>query len=208
MVTMYKLQYLLIIGICLQLRFSYGRRFPYELPYNEVKIVTHGEPCYPSNYLPVTIEEPVLKPVSEDYTLPATTQPCTYQPLKLNYQVIADKPPIPYQSQANYPVSIQIPEVPEVHEVPVESSEIVKLDPYRGKSYTYNTQSLPSPSVPISTSYNFDLYVPPSPSSTSDASEIPTQSQSVKLLTGLTSRIDRVLIPACESPTKCACQVS
>lgn len=41
-----------------------------------------------------------------------------------------------------------------------------------------------------------------------DASEISTQSQSVKLLTGLTSRIDRVLIPACESPTKCACQGS
>ncbi|GAB1861844.1 DUF4794 domain-containing protein [Camponotus japonicus] len=202
MVTMYKLQYLLIIEICLQLRFSYG--FPHELPYNGVKIVTYGEPCYPSNYLPVTIEEPVLRPVSEDYTLPTTTQPCTYQPLKLNYQVIVDESPIPYQLQAKYPVSIQIPEVPEV---PVESSEIVKLDPYRGKSYMYNTQSLSSPSVPISTSYNFDLHVP-SPSSTSDASGIPTQSQFVKLLTGLTSRIDRVLIPACESPTKCACQVS
>lgn len=90
--------------------------------------------------------------------------PCTYQPLKLNYQVIADKPPISYQSQAKYPVSIQVPEVPEV---PVESLEIVKSDPYRGKSYMYNIQSLSSPSVPISTSYNFDLHVPSPPPSTS-----------------------------------------
>ncbi|XP_029169300.1 uncharacterized protein LOC114939218 [Nylanderia fulva] len=190
MTAIRKLQYFFIIGIYFQLRFSCG--LSYKLPYNGVKIVTYGEPCHPPRYLPVKIEEPV-EPVRPVLSLPT---PCTYQPLKLNYQVIVDKP-IPYQSQqAKYSVSIQVPEVP------VETvQEIVKPDPYRGKSYVYNTQAPPSPSVPILTSHNFDLYVPPSPTPT----ELPTP-KPVKLLTGLTSRIDRVLIPACEAPAKCACQ--
>ncbi|XP_070169302.1 uncharacterized protein [Polyergus mexicanus] len=193
MAAMCKLQYLLIIGVCLQLRFSYG--FPSRLPYNGIKIVTYGEPCHPSRYLPVTIKEPV-RPVTENAL---STTPCAYQPLKLNYQVI-DQSPVFYQPQAKYPISIQVPKVE-----PVESLEIVKPDSYRGKSYIYNTQTpLSSISVPISTSYNFDLQVPSSPIQT----EISSTSQPVKLLTGLTSRIDKVLIPACELPAKCACQVN
>lgn len=105
---------------------------------------------YPQNNL----QEPA-RPVTPIQNLPA---PCAYKPLKLNYRVIVDKS-IPYQSQATYPVSIQVPEV-----LPTESLEIVKPDPYRGKSYVYNTQTSSSPAyVPISTSYNFDLHVPSSP---------------------------------------------
>ncbi|KAL6420143.1 hypothetical protein ACFW04_014088 [Cataglyphis niger] len=196
MAAMCKLQYFFIISVCLRLKFSYG--FPSILPYKGVKIVTYGEPCHSSRYLPVTIKEPVTESITEK---DLATSPCAYQPLKLNYRVIDNSSPIFYQPQAKYPVSIQVPEVP------VESLEIVeKPDLYRGKSYVYNTQTPLSPiTVPISTSYNFDLHVPPSPITPTETS---STSQPVKLLTGLTSRIDRVLIPACELPAKCACQMS
>lgn len=101
------------------------------------------------------MQEPVTESVTEK---DLATSPCAYQPLKLNYRVIDNSSPTFYQPQAKYPVSIQVPEVP------VESLEIVKPDLYRGKSYVYNTQTPLSPitTVPIP-SYNFDLYVPPSP---------------------------------------------
>ncbi|XP_072755689.1 uncharacterized protein [Anoplolepis gracilipes] len=174
MAAMCKLQYLFIIGVYLQLRFSYV--LSYKLPYNGVEIVTYGEPCHLSRYLPVTIEEPV-KPVTEENVL---RTPCVYQPLKLNYQVI-DKSPIPYQLQAKYPISIEVPP-----KVPTKFLEVVKLDPHQRKSYTYNTQIPPPPPVPISTNYNFDLHVPSSPSSTTTDQV----SQPVKLLTGLTAKIE------------------
>ncbi|XP_011631641.2 uncharacterized protein LOC105423561, partial [Pogonomyrmex barbatus] len=135
------------------------------------------------------LQEPI-KPVTE---LVLPTPPCVYQPLKLNYRIIPTEPSLPYQPQTEYPVSIQIPQVP-------ESLEIVTSDPLRGKSYAYNIQTLPPPSVPITTRYDFDFQVPPSPISTT-----PTP-QSMKLLTGLTSKIDKVLIPACELPSSSCCK--
>ena len=99
------------------------------------------------------LQEPV-QPVTRDQYLPRV-----YKPLKLNYQVVADKPPIPYQPCAKYPVSIQVPEVP----VP---RSLVKPDPLRGKSYVYNTLTPPSsPSVSILKNYNFNIDVPLSPPS-------------------------------------------
>lgn len=83
-------------------------------------------------------------------------KPCAYQPLKLNYRVISAEPNQPYQPRTEYPISIQVPRVP-------QPLDIIMPDPLRGKSYTYNIQTLPPSSVPISTRYDFDFQVPPSP---------------------------------------------
>ncbi|XP_028046562.1 uncharacterized protein LOC105830635 [Monomorium pharaonis] len=179
----------IVIIVCFHLRFSHG----FKLPYDEVKIVTYGEPCHPSRYLPVTIEEPI-KPVTERIS-PTS---CVYQPLKLNYRVITNKSIQPYQPQAEYPISIQVPQVSQ------SLAEIITPDLLRGKSYTYNIQTLPSPPVPISTRYDFDFQVPFSP--ISEAELTPQSVKPVKLLTGLTSRIDRVLLPACQVPSSSCCK--
>lgn len=92
--------------------------------------------------------------------LVSPTSPCAYRPLKLNYRVTdTDEPAIPHQPQAEYPISIQVPRVP-------EPLEIITPDPFRGKSYMYDIQDLPTPAAvePYSPRrYNFDFQLPPSP---------------------------------------------
>ncbi|EGI59378.1 hypothetical protein G5I_12476 [Acromyrmex echinatior] len=181
MMAVFKLQFFIIIIVCFHSKFSYG----FKLPYNGVKIVTYGEPCQSPRYLPVSIEEPA-KPVTEF----VSSKSYDYKPLKLNYQIISSKP-IPYQPRMEYPIFVQVPQVP-------QPSEIITPDSLQGKSYAYNIQAVPPPSVPISRRYDFDFQVPSSPSPIS----VPTP-QSVNLLTGLTSKIDRILIPACQATSSC-----
>lgn len=52
MAAVFKLQSFIMIIVCLHSRSSYG----FKLPCNGVKIITYGEPCHPSRYMPVTIE--------------------------------------------------------------------------------------------------------------------------------------------------------
>ncbi|XP_012215842.1 uncharacterized protein [Linepithema humile] len=177
MAALFKLQYLIIIiGVCLHLRSSYG--FP--LSCNGVQIITYGEPCYSSHQLPVTIEEPVEEYVTE----PSKS---LYRPLKLNYRAISTESPTCYQVQNEYPISIQVPQI-------TEPLKIVTPDPYRGKSYKYDIQTPSIPCTPIPMSYNFDLQMPPPPPPSAISTPKP-----IKLLTDLTSKIDKVLIPACET---------
>ncbi|XP_011685581.1 PREDICTED: uncharacterized protein LOC105448580 [Wasmannia auropunctata] len=192
MAAVLKLKFFIVIIVCFHSRSFYGFKLP---DYNGAKIVTYGEPCHSPRYLPVTIEEPA-KPVTE-FVSPKS---CVYQPLKLNYRVISTKP-IAYQPQAEYPISVQIPQVPQVP----QSEEIITPDPFQGKSYEYNIQALSSPPVPISTKrYNIDFQVPSSPSLISTE---PTP-QSIKLLTGLTSKIDRILVPACQVSSSNRCNTA
>ncbi|KYQ51659.1 hypothetical protein ALC60_09247 [Trachymyrmex zeteki] len=187
MTAVFKLQLFLIVIICFYLKSSYG----FKLPYNGVKIVTYGEPCQSPRYLPVSIEEPA-KPVTE---IVSPKWSCEHQPLKLNYRVISTEP-IPYQSRKEYPISVEVPQMP-------QPLEIITPDSLQGKSYAYNIQVLPPPSVPISRRHDFDVQVPPSPSPIS----VPTP-QSVNLLTGLTSKIDRILIPACQVTSSGCCNTA
>ncbi|XP_032681104.1 uncharacterized protein LOC116848769 [Odontomachus brunneus] len=180
MATALRLQYLIIvIGVSLHPISSHGflHKF-HESPYRGVKIVKHGEPCPTPYYLPVKIEVPA-RPVEE------TEPPKPYQPLKLSYQTFNPLPRPQYLHQ-EYPVSIEVPEVP----LP-EISTYVSLPM---KSYEYNIQIPPPPIERIPTIYNFDLQaLPPSPT-------VITPMEPLKFLTGLTSRIDRIVIPACEKP--------
>ncbi|XP_011874797.1 PREDICTED: uncharacterized protein LOC105565867 [Vollenhovia emeryi] len=190
MAALLKLQSFVIIIVCFHPRSSHG----FTLPYDGVKIVTYGEPCHLPRYLPVTIEEPA-EPVTE---LVLPDKPCAYRPLKLNYRVIATEP-IPEQPYAEYPVAVEVPQAPQ----PTQLLEIITPDPLRGKSYAYNVQTpLSPPAEPISRTYDIDFQIPSLPIS----QEVPTP-QSVKLLTGLTSKIDKVLIPACQNqgPSSSCC---
>ncbi|EZA47589.1 hypothetical protein DMN91_004456 [Ooceraea biroi] len=177
--TMFKLQYLIILSVCLYSRFSYG--FPYELLYNGAKIVTYGEPCYPTRYLSGKVEEPIL-PMATESTLSKV-----YQPLKLNYRVISTEP-VSCPLQREYPISVEIPQIP-------QPLTIVTPDIFRGKSYEYNIQVPSFSPMPISRNYNFDVQVPLPPSTT-----IPKYTN-YKFLTNLTSKVDKILIPACEVPS-------
>ncbi|KAL0122417.1 hypothetical protein PUN28_007265 [Cardiocondyla obscurior] len=186
MATIFKLQFCTIVIACFYSRPSCG----FKLPCNGVEVVTYGEPCHLPRYLPVTIEEPV-EPVAKSI-LP---EPCAYRPLKLNYRVISTEP-IPCQPRAEYPIEVEVPPVP----VP-QTSEIIKPDPFRGKFYRYNIQAPPPPSVPITRTYDCDLQIPQPPL----ISKTILTPKPVKLLTGLTSKIDRVLIPACQMPSSTCC---
>ncbi|KYN03538.1 hypothetical protein ALC62_05665 [Cyphomyrmex costatus] len=190
MMAVFKLQFFIIIIVCFYSESSYG----FKLPYGGAKIITYGEPCQSPRYLPVSIEVPA-KPVTEFDLLESYNQ---QQPkLKLNYRAISYTKSIPDQPRREYPISVQT-------EVP-QPSKIIMPDRLQDKSYTYNIQTLPPPSVPISRRYDFDFQVPDSsPSSIS----VPTP-QSVKLLTGLTSKIDRIIIPACqETSSSCNCNAA
>jgi len=117
--------------------------------------------CSANEYLQDNLQEPAKLEQTES----VLSKPCTatYQPLKLNYRVVSTEPNLPYQPRAEYPIAVQVPQVP-----PRPSSEIIITpDPLRGKSYTYNIQTLPPPSTPISRRYDFDFQVPPPPSSQS-----------------------------------------
>lgn len=109
--------------------------------------------CSANNYLQDNLQEPA-EPVTES----VLSKPCTYQPLKLNYRMVSTEPSLPYQPRAKYPIAVQVPQVQQ----PPQPLEIITSDPLRGKSYTYNIQTLPPPSMPISRRYDFDFQVPPS----------------------------------------------
>jgi len=80
-----------------------------------------------------------------------------YQPLRLNYRTISTEPVSSYQVQTKYPISVEIPEVP-------QSLKIAMPDILQRKSYEYNIQ-IPSPSsIPLLRNYNFDVQVPSPPS--------------------------------------------
>jgi len=114
--------------------------------------------CSAIKYLQNNLQEPAKQEPVPEFVSP---KPCVYQPLKLNYRVISTKP-ISYQPRVEYPISIQVPHVPQ----PLETIT-PDVMPLQGKSYAYNIQALPPPPVPISTRYDFDFQVPPSPSSIS-----------------------------------------
>ncbi|KAK2576285.1 hypothetical protein KPH14_005651 [Odynerus spinipes] len=145
--------------------------FSFPSAYNGVKIVTYGDPCMPLRQLPIQIEGP-REPV-----------PPPKNPLKMNLQIIPIVKEYESPLPGPLPVAIQVP----------QEAPAVAPDCRQGKSYGYNLEvPLTIPQDTSSKSYNFGLQVPV-------PDEMKTASgQPIKPLTGLTSKVDRILVPACE----------
>jgi len=79
-----------------------------------------------------------------------------YQPLRLNYRTISTEPVSSYPVQTEYPISVEIPEVP-------QSLKIVTPNVMQ-RSYEYNIQIPSPPSIPFSRNYNIGVQLPPPPS--------------------------------------------
>ncbi|XP_031839629.1 uncharacterized protein LOC116430091 [Nomia melanderi] len=157
----------------------------YGLSYDRPEIVTYGEPCAPGRQLPITVEGP--KP-------PVETQKI---PLSLNFKVATDMSAKPRRLE--YPIAIDVP-VPKLS--PMERT-IVEEDALRGKSYAYDTYVPPANhAIPLPRNYNFAVNLPVSIEKV--VPEKPTE-RFVKRLTGLATRVDRVLVPACELSSSSRC---
>ncbi|XP_076760971.1 uncharacterized protein LOC143429319 [Xylocopa sonorina] len=144
--------------------------------YNDVKIVTYGDPCVTTRRFPFQIEGPKPPAIEEKI------------PVSLNIKVV---PNVYVQSRRKeYPLSI---EIPCTTSSPLE--KIIEEDTLRGKVYEYNTYvpSAANPPTPPR-NYNFMVDVP----ITTKATTCECGTKQVQPLKGLQSRIDRVLIPACE----------
>ncbi|XP_076303553.1 uncharacterized protein LOC143221843 [Lasioglossum baleicum] len=169
----------LFIGVCLNR--CQSRVYEYDRP----TIVTYGEPCVASRQLPIMIEGP--KPPVEAQRVPLT----------MDFKVISDMYVNPNPRRLEYPIAIDVPLPP-----PSPRSDIVlQEDTLRGRSYAYNTYIPPASDtlLPLK-QYNFDVRVP-----ISKQEIIPEAATSryVQRLRGLSTRIDRVLVPACEVSSSC-----
>ncbi|XP_014469796.1 PREDICTED: uncharacterized protein LOC106741896 [Dinoponera quadriceps] len=190
MATALRLRYfIVIIGVSSFPRFSDGLFHELnESPYEGVKVVTRGEPCPEPRYLPVRIEKPAQAAIAEK-----TASEKLYQPLRLKYETINPLPRPQYLCQ-EYPISIEVPEV--------QPREIATYISLPRKSYDYDIQIPPTEQIP--TCYNFDFQVLPS-NPTEAKMDWSYNRDFAPLLNGLTSRIDRIVIPACENPS-CSCR--
>ncbi|XP_076394568.1 uncharacterized protein LOC105661988 [Megachile rotundata] len=143
-----------------------------------VQIVTYGDPCVVTRQLPIKIEGP--KPPRQEQKIP----------ISLNLKVVSDM--LVQPRKIEYPIEIE-----KACTTPPSMERTSTVDTLRGKTYTYNTYVPPASYVlPTQTNYNYAIEVP-----------VPTknnmehyQEKRVRLK-GLTSRIDRVLVPACEVPS-------
>ncbi|XP_076640712.1 uncharacterized protein LOC143352271 [Halictus rubicundus] len=174
----------LFIGVCLE--GCQSRVYDYERP----KIVTYGEPCAASRQLPIMIEGP--KPPVEDQKIP----------LALDFRVISDMYVNPQPRRLEYPIAIETPLPPAS---PTGRVVIQLEDALRGKSYAYDTYVPPVSYTPLpSKRYNFDVSVPVFNTNQEITPEEST-SRYVQRLRGLTTRIDRMLVPACEVSSSIGC---
>lgn len=111
-------------------------------------------PSFQANHCSANLQNDLQEP-AEPVTELVLPEPCrNYQPLKLKYRVTSTEP-VFYQPQAEYPIAVEVPEVPQPLEI------ITPDQDFQGKSYTYSIQAplLPS-STPISRRYDFDFEVP------------------------------------------------
>ncbi|XP_078047704.1 uncharacterized protein LOC144475565 [Augochlora pura] len=168
----------LLIGVCF--------RHCHSLVYDRPKIVTYGEPCVASRQLqlPVTIEGP--KPPVEDQKIP----------LSLDLKVVSDMYAQPRSRRIEYPIAVDIPYL---KTTTLSKEEIIQNeDTLRGKTYAYDTYLPPvgdTVSFLPSKKYNFQVNVPVS---IKEITSNPSAPKYVERLKGLTTRVDRVLLPACE----------
>ncbi|XP_033341998.2 uncharacterized protein LOC117229554 [Megalopta genalis] len=175
----------LVIGVCLRRCRS--------LVFDGPKIVTYGEPCVgPSRQLPIRIEGP--KPPVEEQKVP----------LSLNLKIVSDMCSMPRSLRLEYPIVIQAP-CPTTTTEWSRREEMLNKDTLRGKTYAYNTYLPPVgdtvPFAPLK-KYNFLIMVPvPVKENTSS----PPTAKHVQRLKGLTTRIDRILVPACQVPQSRGC---
>ncbi|CAL7937104.1 unnamed protein product [Xylocopa violacea] len=144
--------------------------------YNNVKIVTYGDPCVTTRRFPFQIEGPKPPAIEEKI------------PVSLNIKVVPNVYVQPRRME--YPLSIEMPCT-----TSSPSEKLINEDTLRGKVYEYNTYvpSVTNPPAP-SRNYNFMIDVPVTTKTTTSECE----TKQVQPLKGLQSRIDRVLIPACE----------
>ncbi|KAG7199992.1 hypothetical protein KM043_014416 [Ampulex compressa] len=92
------------------------------------------------------------------------------------------------------PFQIEFPKPPPV----VYDLTIYERDTLRGKSYGYNVEVPPTVTIPPGKNYNFDIKVPcPKPRTQMGV----IVQEPVRYLQGLTTKVDRVLVPACEFPS-------
>ncbi|OAD57630.1 hypothetical protein WN48_01604 [Eufriesea mexicana] len=102
--------------------------------------------------------------------------------------------------RTEYPISLDIPCT-----TSTPSEKLSIDDTLRGKVYTYNTYTpYDFNSASSSKNYNFGIDVP---SITKD-SITECETKRIERLKGLKSRIDRILVPACDVPSRssyCQC---
>ena len=149
----------------------------YSLDCNGAKIVTYGEPCVKTCRLPFQIQGP--KSCSKEEKAPVS----------LNFKVVTDMYTQPRHIE--YPISVDMPTT-----TSSPSEKLSMEDTLRGEVYAYNTYVPPAgnPSLP-SKNYNFQVE---NPITTDDVTSDDECETTVKRLKGLQSRIDRILVPACE----------
>ncbi|CAK9819755.1 hypothetical protein ANTPLA_LOCUS10364 [Anthophora plagiata] len=163
----------------------------YSFDYKGARIVTYGEPCVTTRSLPFEIEGPRPLPKEEKI------------PLSMNFKIVSDMYVQP--RRVEYPIAIEMP-----HSATSQSEEVtMKDDTLRGKVYAYNTYVPPATvDHPLpSKMYNYAVDVPVRIQEITYGSE----RQQVQRLKGLKSRIDRILVPACEVASEsspCQCQYS
>ncbi|XP_026295090.1 uncharacterized protein LOC724555 [Apis mellifera] len=151
----------------------------YSLDYNGAKIVTYGEPCVTSRRLPFQIEGP-KSPQKEEKI-----------PVSLNFKMIPDTYIQPHRIE--YPISLDIP-----CSTSSPSEKKYVEDTLRGKVYAYNTYIPPVNSPPSPSVKNYNFKIENVPITTKNNYNSECEMKQVQRLKGLQSRIDRILVPACE----------
>ncbi|XP_076237078.1 uncharacterized protein LOC143180914 [Calliopsis andreniformis] len=153
----------------------------YSSIHDRAEVVTYGEPCVTSRQLPIRIEGQRAFVREEKI------------PVSLNFRAISDMYTVPPR-HVEYPITILTPRI--TYTAASLSEQNNQEDPLRGKFYTYNTYVLPAVHLSALTkNYNFAVDVPIS------SQQIVTEQleeKCVPRLKGLTSRVDRILVPACQ----------
>ncbi|KZC12540.1 PREDICTED: uncharacterized protein LOC107190703 [Dufourea novaeangliae] len=154
----------------------------YSYVYDRPKVVTYGEPCIASRQFPIRIEGP--KPAMPEQKIP----------LSLDFRVVSEMYVEP-RRRVEYPIAIDAPcpTTSSPSERIIVDDDVLRL---RGKTYAYSTYVPPAEDTPTpSKYYNFSVNIPIT--SKEITSEQPTE-RYVQRLRGLATRVDRVLVPACE----------
>ncbi|XP_026668952.1 uncharacterized protein LOC113464259 [Ceratina calcarata] len=157
---------------------------------NGAEIVTYGEPCVTLHKYPFQIEGPKVVQAEETVQInvpapmqfikivPNTYVANTYQPRRVEYPMTVETPRVISKSAEN---------------IVIENTGHKKV-----YEYTVQVPSAVNPPPP-SRNYNYEIEAPVP---TKDVTvECETRETIPQRLTGLESRIDRVLVPACEVPS-------
>ncbi|XP_017796415.1 PREDICTED: uncharacterized protein LOC108577734 [Habropoda laboriosa] len=172
-----------VCSICI-LKSCYSLSFDYK----GARIVTYGEPCATTRRLPFDIEGPKPPPKEEKI------------PVSMNFKIVSDMYVQP--RRVEYPIAIEMP-----CPTSLQSEKIVMEDTLRGRAYAYNTYIPPPANLPSPLkSYNYDVEVPMKMQHITHGCKM----HQIQRLEGLRSKIDRVLVPACEvsssASSPCQCQ--